>query len=156
MIGDKLANLLEELGVVLKISLKPDKNNCCLLKFKNGAQVQMEMDSRSENVVMVSELGQLSQGRYRENILKEALKANGLPAPQTGIFAYSKKKESLLLTDQLAMEELSGLKLAEHISLFMQKADLWREAIVAGQVPSFAGNESSFGKQPGGLFGLVH
>ena len=91
MIGDKWANLLEELGKVIKVPLKPDKLNCCLLKFKTGTQVQMEIDSRGENVVIAANLGELTQGKYRENVLKEALKANGLPPPQTGIFAYGKK-----------------------------------------------------------------
>ena len=156
MIGDKWANLLEELGKVLKTSLKPDKLNCCLLKFKTGTQVQMELDSRGENIHIAASLGELPQGRYRENVMKEALKANGLPPPQKGIFAYGKKTESLLLFDELSLNELSGDKLADYLSGFVQKADLWRETITRGEVPSFMGTEATFTGKAGGLFGLIH
>ena len=91
MITDKFDNLIQELGTVLKIKLKPDKNNACLLRFKNGMQIQLEADSRSEKLILASDLGQIPQGRFRENIFREALKANGLPPPRNGIFAYGKK-----------------------------------------------------------------
>ena len=156
MIGDKWANIVEELGKVLKIALKPDKNNCCVLAFKNGSSLQMELDPRGENIILATDLGELTQGRYRENILREALKANGLPAPQCGIFAYGKKTEALLLTDQLSLDELTGEKLVEYLVPFMQKAEIWKNAIKSGEIPSFTGSEMTFGGKPGGLFGLVH
>ena len=159
MITDKFDNLIQELGAALKIKLKPDKNNACLLRFKNGMQIQLEADSRSEKLILASDLGQIPQGRYRENIFREALKANGLPPPRNGIFAYSKKNESLVLCDSIPLEELTGTKLADYIHSFIQKGELWKNAITRGEVPSFMGNELSFGAaqgQPGGLFGLIH
>ena len=159
MITDKFDNLIQELGVTLKIKLKPDKNNACLLRFKNGIQIQLEVDSRGEKLVLAADLGQVPQGRYRENIFREALKANGLAPPRNGIFAYSKKNESLVLCDSIPLEELTGTKLADYLHSFMQKGELWKNAITRGDVPSFMGNELSFGAsqgQPGGLFGLIH
>ena len=159
MITDKFDNLIQELGTALKIKLKPDKNNACLLRFKNGMQIQLEADSRSEKLILASDLGQIPQGRYRENIFREALKANGLPPPRNGIFAYSKKNESLVLCDSISLEELTGTKLADYLHSFIQKGELWKNAITRGEVPSFMGNELSFGaaqSQPGGLFGLIH
>ena len=158
MITDKFGNLLQELGQILKAKLEPDKNGACLLRFKNGLQVQLELGSRGENLMLVCDLGELSQGRYRENIFREALKANGLPPPRSGIFAYGKKTESLVLYDQLLLEELSGQKLADFLRSFTQKAELWKTSIARGEVPSFMGNELSFGQTggaPGGLFGLI-
>jgi hypothetical protein len=157
MVGDKFSNLLEELGQIFKISLKPDKNSACALKFKNGIQVQIELDPRAENLLVISDLGQINQGRYRENVFREALKANGLPPPRNGIFAFGKKNESLVLYDTLVLEELSGQKLADFLQLFTQKAELWKNGIARGEVPSFLGNELSFGAKgaPSGMFGLA-
>ena len=95
-------------------------------------------------------------GRYRENLFREALKANGLPMPRQGIFSYSKKKDSLVLFDTLFMNELTAQKMADFLTPFMQKADLWRQAIPKGEIPSFTGNELSFGATPSGsgMFGL--
>lgn len=158
MITDKFGNLLQELGQVLKATLKPDKHDACVLRFKNGIQVQLEADSRGEKVVIAADLGQVPQGRFRENVFREALKANGLPPPRNGIFAYGKKTESLVLCENLSLEELSGQKLADFLLHFTQKAELWKNSIARGEVPSFMGNELSFGQtaaQPGGLFGLM-
>jgi hypothetical protein len=157
MITDKFGNLLQELGKLLKTKLEPDKNNACLLKFKSGVSVQMELDSRGENLILAADLGTLSQGRYRENVFREALKANGLPPPRNGIFAFGMKNESLVLCDKLSLEELSGQKLADFLLQFTQKAELWMNGIKRGEVPSFMGNELSFGAATlsGGLFGLM-
>lgn len=157
MITDKFGSLLEELGQQIKTPLKPDKNNACLLKFKTGIQVQLELNERDETVIIVSDLGTLTFGRYRENVFKEALKANGLPPPRSGIFAYSKKNEVLVLCDQIPIDQLSGQKLADYLQLFTQKAELWKTSISRGEVPSFMGNEISFGaaQRTSGMFGLV-
>lgn len=158
MIGDTWSDIVEQLAKVLQIKLAPDKNRACLLRFKNGVAIQMELDKRGENVLMVSDLGQVPQGRYRENLFREALKANGLPLPLHGIFAFGAKTESLLLYNSLSIEELTGQKLAEALTPFSQKAELWKNAITSGQVPSYMGTELSFGaaKAPGGLFGIAH
>jgi hypothetical protein len=156
MITDKFGNLLQELGNVLKTELKPDKNNACLLKFKSGIAIQLEVDSKGENVIIACDLGQLPQGRYRENIFREALKANGLPPPRNGIFAFAKKSESLVLYDKLPIEETTGQKLLDYLQPFSQKAELWKGAITRGEVPSFMGSELTFGnKAAGGIFGLI-
>ena len=157
MIGDKFTNLLEELGKIFKAPLQPDKLGACVLKFKNGLQVQMEMDAKGQNVILAAQLGSISQGRFRENLFREALKANGLPPPRFGIFAYGKKNESLVLCDSLSIEELSGQKLADYLQQFTQKAEIWKNGIERGEVPSYLGNEASFGvaSTPGGLFGLM-
>ena len=156
MIGDTFSNLLEDLGKLFKTPLKPDKLGACVLKFQNGIQVQLEVDSKGKNLILAAVLGILPQGRYRENIFREALKANGLPPPRFGVFAYGKKNESLVLCDELVLDELSAQKLADYLMQFTQKAEIWKNAITQGQVPSFLGNEMSFGQaSSGGLFGLI-
>ena len=157
MITDKFGSLIEELGKVLKINLKTDKNNACLIDFKNGLKVQIEIDARGENVLIAADLGEIVQGRFRENVFREALKANGLPPPRNGIFAHSKKNESLVLYDNVTMEEISGEKLADFLLDFNKKAELWKGCIARNEVPSFTESEASPGKrtQTGGLFGLM-
>lgn len=156
MIGSAYENIIEELGKALKTTLKPDAHGACLLKFKNGIQVQLEADG--ETILMVSEIAPLSEGRFRENVFKEALKANGLPPPRHGIFAHSKKAESLVLYDSISMIELSGIRLAEQLRPFVTKAHHWKEALNRGEIPSFTENEQTFGLQGApkqGIFGLI-
>lgn len=155
MITDRFGSLMEELGKLMKTKLVPDKNNACLMMFKSGLKLQIELDASSERVMLASELGELPSGRYRENIFREALKANGLPPPHVGLFAFSKKKENLVIFDMLDLRDLTAGALFDFIVPFMQKAELWRSTISRGEVPSFMGNELSFGqKSSSGMFGL--
>ncbi len=155
MVKDIFADVLDELGKILNIPLAPDRHNACLIKFPQGLSVHMQFDPAAERILVVSDLGVPPPGRYRENLFREALKANGLPPPKNGIFAYSKKGSSLVLYDSLSIKDLSGQKLADFLTPFMQRADVWRLAITRGETPSFLGNELSFGSTSGsGMFGL--
>lgn len=155
MIQDTFGSIIDELGKILKSKLSPDKNNSCKLKYKSGLTVQIDFDGANEKLVLVSSLGTPIPGRYRENLFREALKANGLPFPKYGIFAYSKKEDALLLYDSIALLELSGQKLADFLTPFAQRAELWSAALTKAEVPSFTGTEFTFSKTPGtGMFGL--
>jgi hypothetical protein len=155
MIRDTFGSIIEELGTILKTNLSPDKNNSCKLKYKSGLTVQIDFDGLNEKLILVSSLGTAVPGRYRESLFREALKANGLPFPKYGIFAYSKKQDALLLYDTISLKELSGQKLAELLAPFAQRAELWSAAITKSEVPSFMGTEFTFSKTPGaGMFGL--
>ena len=129
--------LLKELGEHLKIEdLHPDSNNSCLIKFANGLSIQMEPDAHEEFLLVATKFEPIHASRYRDNVFHEALKANGMPLPRFGIFAYSKKSDCLMLFDRLHMDDLSGTKIFEHLQPFMEKANVWREAISRGEIPS--------------------
>lgn len=156
MVKENFATILDDLGKIMNMRLAPDSHGACQIKSSTGLMVHMEPDSAGERLMIISDLGVPTPGRYRENLFREALKANGLPMPRQGVFSYSKKKDSLVLFDSLFLNELTGQKVADFLTTFMQKADLWRQAIPKGEVPSFTGNELSFGAQPSGsgMFGL--
>lgn len=154
MIQEIFGALLEELGSVMNMRLSPDRNNSCLFTYQNGLKVQLEHDTGNNQIIAVAYIGTPPPGRYRENLFKEALKANGLPLPQPGAFAYSKKTDSLVLYGYISITELTGQKLADFLAPFIQRADLWRNAMGRGEIPSFTGTELSFGRSGGGIFGL--
>jgi hypothetical protein len=154
MVTDLFGSILEDAGKVLGIPLVADSKNRCLITFPTGTEVQIEVDSSVGSYIMIaSDLGSPTPGAYRVNVFREALKSNGLPPPRNGIFAYAKKKDSLFLYAQLPLEGTSGQLLAESLTPFIQKAELWRGAIATGQTPSFRENESSV-PSGGGMFGL--
>ena len=156
MVKEQFATILDELGRILHIRLAPDSHGACQIKQTSGLRVHIEPDSTGEKIMFVADLGTPPVGRYRENLFREALKANGLPMPRQGIFSYSKKKDSLVLFDWLLLNDLSGQKVADFLTPFIQKAELWRQAIPKGEIPSYTGNELSFGKTHtgSGMFGL--
>jgi hypothetical protein len=107
MVTDKFGTVLEELGKIYQTKLTPNQRGGCLIRYKNGLSIQLESDG--DYVMLACEIAQMSQGRYRENIFREALKANGLAPsatnPRSGVFAYGKKNESLVLNDRFLLEQ---------------------------------------------------
>lgn len=157
MVSDTFGSLMEELGKLIHIKLVPDRYNSCLIKYKNGLKVQIQIEPSQEILMFCSELGQLVAGRYRENVMREALKANGLPEPPKGLFAFSQKTENLVLYGQISLHDLTAPAVHEFLEQFLKKAMIWYDAIAQGAIPSFAGNELSFGQKGGasGMFGLT-
>jgi hypothetical protein len=152
MVSNQLGALLEDLGKILKIpDLHPDENNTCLLRFDNGVQVQLELDKVGSSLIIGSDLGVIPAGRYRENVLGEALKANGLPPPRYGIFAYSKKSDKLVLFQKMPLDDITADKIASFLPNFIDKAIIWKEAIAKGDVPAVSAQGVT---KPSGMFGL--
>lgn len=153
MMTDVFSTLLQELGELIKINdLHPDSNNSCLIKLPNGLEIQLEPDSRSEFLIIGTTIGSVPQGRYRESIFREALKANGMPLPRYGIFSFSKKSDKLVLFDRLHLKDLSGLKIFDFIKPFAEKAFSWKGSIAQGEIPSIIGTYSS--TSHAGMFGM--
>lgn len=144
-------NLLQELGKILGISLTPDSNNSCLVRLKGGIEVQLELDKQGDRLLMGTNLGSVPLGRYRENLFREALRANGMPPPKAGTLAYSRRSDCLVLFRWLPARSLSGEGIASSLKPFVELATLWRTAIQRGEIPSFEGPSAA---GYGGMFGL--
>lgn len=153
MITDSLGALLQELGKALKIpDLHPDRNNSCLISLPNGLKVQIELDKSGSCITIGTDIGFVPPGRYRENVFREALKANGQPYPQrNGILAYSRQADRLVLFEMLSLKDLTGEKIASALALLNEKALIWKEALARGDVPVVSSSGTS---RPMGMFGM--
>ena len=151
MVSDVFGTLLDGLGTILKTRLSPDKNGDCRIRFPNEVIVTLEMERGGEHLIIVSELGVPPLGRYRENLFREALKANGLPPPRVAIFAYSKRKDALVLYARFPTLTLTAQMLADRLSSIQEQAEPWKTAITRGEIPSLTG---SISRRGGGIFGL--
>jgi hypothetical protein len=154
MIANLFESILQELGktdVIPIQNLHPDGNNSCLIRLKGGLEIQIELDKSGTMLVIGCDLGSPAAGRFRENIFREALKANGLPSPRWGEFAYSQKTDHLVLFHKMHTRDLTGEKVADFLSHFLEKAFLWRDALEHNDVPVVSGTQTS---RPLGMFGL--
>lgn len=153
MVSDNYNAILKELSEALQIEeLHSDNNNSCLIKFKDGFRVQIEPDLTGPFLIIGADLGDVSAGRYRENILCEALRANDLPHPIHGILAYSTKTNHLILYEKVHLKDLNGEKIAALLPLFMEKGKVWAEALTRGEIPAI--NQAYTGGRGSGMLGL--
>lgn len=154
MVMDLLNTILKDLEKYINIAdLHTDKNESCQIVYKNGFEVQLELDPAGEFLCVGTRLGVIPKGRYRQTLFKEALKANGLPPPRYGTFALSEKNNMLILFEYLWAKELNGEKLSAFLTHFHGKALVWKEAISRGDLPQLS-QLASKGVRPKGMFGL--
>lgn len=153
MVQDLFGTLLKELGDSMgNIQLHPDQHNSCLIRLKEGINIQLELDRAGEFLVLGCNLGTVPPGKYRENLFYDALRTNGLPPPLHGILAFSQKTNHLVLFEKIYVKDLTGEKIAAEITPFVQKAVIWSEAIKKSEVPHFTAPYTK--KTGGGIFGL--
>ncbi|MBS0620136.1 MAG: CesT family type III secretion system chaperone [Verrucomicrobia bacterium] len=129
---DRFAQLLEELSTELDIPLHPENSDTCLLNINDSLEVQLECDPMREKLLVASFVCDIPPGKHRENVLKDALKANHALLVN-GILAYSDRNNKLTLFTFLPCTGLTGPKLAEFLGNFIEKATQWRSAVESGQ-----------------------
>ena len=128
---DRFQELLWDLGEVIELPLHVDKNNACKIVIQEKLSIQLEMDSSHERLLAAAFISELPPGKFRENVLKEAMKTNNSYHP-FGIFAYIEKINSLILYHYLMADQLNGEKLADFLELFIEEAESWQSAISMG------------------------
>lgn len=128
---DRFQELLWDLGEIIEVPLHIDKNHACRILLDEKLAIHMEMAEERDELLIGAFLSEIPPGRFRENVLKEALKANA-SYHFFGIFAYIEKINTLVLHTYLPVSHLNGDKLAEFLEGFIAEAESWRQAISNG------------------------
>ncbi len=126
---EPFTRLLYDLGELLALPLHSDENNACVLVIDELLRIQMQLDTTQERLLLGSMLIELPPGKFRENILKEALKVNDFFTPHLGYLSYVKKENKLVLYNYLMMKGLTAEKLGEHLTFFVENANAWIQAL---------------------------
>jgi hypothetical protein len=147
---DRFEELLNELGTELGITLHPDRKGACKLKINEALHVQIECDAHQENLLIATFICDIPPGKFRENILKDALKSNG-PFPLNGTLAYSDRNNKLVLFSYFRLANLTGKQLAEFLNSFVDKANNWRIGVETGHTSHLI---STSLKPTSGMFGM--
>jgi hypothetical protein len=148
---DRFEELLKDFGREINLPLHPDKNRLCRLNINDILHVQIESDEAKDRILIATFICDVPAGKFRENILKESLKANHF-YPRVGTLAFSERNNKLALFEYVQYSNLTGEKLGQVLGQFIERADAWRLAIERGQTaPS---TESGITKSNGSIFGL--
>ena len=125
--------LLHDLSKVFDLNLQIDRQNACSIQIHPRLIIQLQLDVSQENLWIFAKLIELPPGKFRENVLKEALKANALPDPRIGVLSYLANANQLALFQKYPLKILSGERLSGCLGAFVEMADSWIEAISRGQ-----------------------
>jgi hypothetical protein len=131
---DQFAILLDDLGGLIQVPLHPDHQRKCHLSINGDLHLQLTEDEQNNQIVCATFIAEIPPGKFRENILKEALKENTL-FPRLGSFSYSERNSQLALVSHLSFTGLHGDTMADFLELFIEKAFAWRAALATGQIP---------------------
>ncbi len=126
---DRLEEILQQLGDQIGESLQVDVHNTCSLTINEVLPLQFECDANQEWLLIVSTLGELPAGKFRETILRDALIANQKSFVE-GTLGYSNKINHLIQFASLPLSEIDGEKLASFLLPFLEKAEKWRLKIL--------------------------
>lgn len=125
--------LLSELSKVFDLKLHVDHHNACSIRIPDRLTVQLQLDPTQENLFLFSKLIEIPPGKFREDVLREALKANGQADPIVGIFGYLHATNQLILYQKYPLPVLTGSRLANFFGAFLEFGDIWRDAIANGK-----------------------
>ena len=147
-------DLIAELGEYIGEDLKVDLNMACSLEINNLIKVQIELDSPGEKILLMSLITELPPGKFRENILKDALKANFLAEEKEGTLAYLQKENSLVLFYEIFTRSITRDILYEHLMKFIKRVTDWNTAIESGQSAPHIGEIPESTEKKGNIFGF--
>ena len=130
MIG-RFEEILEELSKSLHLKLHVDKHGACAIQIP-PLVIQLQPNLTQESLFLFVKLTEVPPGKFRENVFREALKANGRKDPRAGILGYMGPLNTLTLHQIYPFSVLSGGRLANFLAGFVEAAVDWKGAIESG------------------------
>jgi hypothetical protein len=119
--------------MTLNLPLQTDRNNACAIKVKHGVVIQLQRNAAQDKLLVGCKIIEVPPGKFRENVLKEGLKANGLPDPRVGTFAYVAPINTLFLFQEYSFDLLTtGERITGLLGPFIRAATDWKLAIERG------------------------
>ena len=125
--------LLAALGKVFRLALHVDSMNACSIQVREGLVIQLQPDMAQENLWLFAKITEIPPGKFRENVLREALKANGLGDPVAGVLGFWAPTAQLALFQKYPLNVLNGERLSGFLGAFLDMANSWQKAIEGGQ-----------------------
>lgn len=125
---DVFTDLLQGLGKIFSVRLQPDRNNACLLEINKTIRIQIQLDPSEENLILGAKLCTVLPGKFREDVLRNALQHNALP-DTLEYLAFIQETNTLVLFTFVYFRGQSPEIIAKIIEKFLQAAISWKEAI---------------------------
>ncbi len=110
-----------------------DAHQACTLQIHDKIRVQLQLDPHQTYLLMACLAIEIPPGKFRENVLRDALKANYLTDPRPATLGYVETNNHLSLSQTIPLAILNGERLAGFFSAFLAEAKSWIQAIEQGK-----------------------
>lgn len=135
-------DLIHALGSLMGTTLNADQHQSCLIHYPDGqVSVQIDLDTNADQILIGSQLGEISVGAYREKVLLQAMRVNGCSLNPRGFLAYSEKNNTLVLYQFFPLAYLTATDLNHFLLLFTEHARIWKGSIEVGEIPRIEEDE---------------
>jgi len=124
-----IADLSDRLGE----DLFPDIHGVVTLIVEKRVKFHIESDSVEEFMILGATISELPPGKFRENILKDALKANSRINVNPGVLSYAGRENLLVIHTKLFIQGTSVDEMILRIKQLTSRAKKWMGAINEGR-----------------------
>ncbi len=131
---NSFAKMISELGEILEAPLHIEHDTLCIFKANQQIDIQIEHDPTQHRILLVAVICPIPPGKFRENVLRQALKANH-NINRLGTFSYIEKTSSLAMHQYFYHVEMTGAMMAQAVADFLDTSQNCSLAIQNGQVP---------------------
>jgi hypothetical protein len=145
-----IADLSDRLGA----DLFPDLNNVVTLIVEKRVKFNIEADSVGEFMILGATISELPPGKFRENILKDALKANSRINVNPGVLSYLGRENTLILHTKLFIQGTSVDEIIKEMKHLTSRAKKWMDAIDEGRASPDEEIPKKVGLSGKGMFGF--
>ena len=145
----EIEDVIKTLEESLDTELFLDGKKTCNILINDKITIQIELDKNTHSVVLGSPIFELPPGKFKEIVLKNALKSNFGKEKEIGILTFVPKSSVLYLYDFLPLDFLGTEQIYPFFFNFIQKAILWKENLKNNRTPY-----SSIPASNGLMFGI--
>jgi hypothetical protein len=133
--------LLKELSPLVGFPLHIDHHHVCCLWAGDTLKVQIEQNKEG-HITLAAFLSELGPGKFREEVFKESLKANGQFIPG-GVLSFSSKNNQLVLHHFVLREIMNAQNVFESMTALIHYGLQWQTALNEGKTaPAFLATKS--------------
>lgn len=129
---EKFRQLLYDLGDLIAQDLFIDEHGVCRLFVNEKFPIQLESDQSEEMLYFIAPIAEVPPGRFREQVLKEAMKENEQTKGCDGTLGYVFQKNLLTFCFEYPFEQLTGTLLADLLEKITPKIEAWYDALARG------------------------
>ncbi|MCH9811333.1 CesT family type III secretion system chaperone [bacterium] len=146
--------IIDGLADALQADLYPNVDGVVSMIIKGTIKAQIDLDRRDDGILVCLYIAELPPGKFREHVLKDALKANSRLLTNRGVLAYIGKHNSLVLFQKVRPENITTDSLIDILKHLTARTKLWQDAIDSGHASPDEEMPKVGGTHKNSMFGM--